>query len=137
MEQNNLGYIDGQDELLSLEQMSASSCCGDTYIIHDNVANIKELLIELHNYKQLEEEIGCPLDIVIRALKDGFYVDKEQVEKEPTWENNKGLVQIGCPKYFKLNLWYKTIEVDREGHYLEIELSDYKKTWWLKADRSE
>ena len=98
---------------------------------------IKKLTDKLGKLEDLEEEIRCPLEVVFRALKDGFYVDKEQVEKEPAWENNKGFTQIGCPKYFKLNLWYKTIEVDREGHYLEIELSDYKKTWWLKADQSE
>lgn len=92
---------------------------------------------KLGKLEDLEEEIGCPLEILFRALEDGFYVDKEQVEKEPAWENNKGLTKIGCPKYFKLNMWYKTIEVDREGQYLEIELSDYKKSWWLKEDRSE
>jgi len=97
----------------------------------------KDIEIKLSNLENWEDKIGCPLEVMFRALNDGFYVDKEQVEKEPAWENNKGLSQIGCPKYFKLNLWYKTIEVDRAGHYLEIKLSDYKKTWWLKADRSE
>ncbi len=112
----------------------------DTTIQHAHPKEMEQLekdLQELAQYRALAEQIGCPLEVVFRALKDGFYVDKEQVEKQPAWENNKGLTKIGSSKYFRLNMWYKTIEVEREIHYLEVELSDYKKTWWLKEDKSE
>ncbi len=112
----------------------------DTTIQHAHLKEMEQLEKDLHElaqYRALAEEIGCPVDVLHKALKDGFYVDMTQVKKIPNWEEPTGIKYIGCPKYFRFNLWYKTIEVDRFGHYLEVQLKDYKKTWWLKADRSE
>ena len=99
---------------------------------------VSQMYDKLRDYEDLEEELGCPLEVVFKALDKGFYVDTKKIEKNPAWENPKPrYMEIGCTKYFRLNLWYKTIEVDRYNNYLEINLNDYKKTWWLKEDKSE
>lgn len=109
-----------------------------TAMVNYYCIGIKEELDYANKYHNLEEQLGCPLEVVFKALDKGFYIDTKKVEKEPSWENPMERISfVGCPKYFRLNLWYKTIEVDRFGHYLEIWLKDYKKTWWLKEDKSE
>ena len=119
-----------KEEILNFPKTTYGRALGKT--IASKVMN------ELLQYKDLEEQLGCPLDVVFKALDKGFYIDTKKVEKEPPWENPKERISlVGCPKYFRLNLWYKTIEVDRFGNYLEIWLKDYKKTWWLKKDKSE
>ena len=87
--------------------------------------------------EDLEEEIGCPLDVVFKAVRQGFiYVDLGHGLYEET----------------NIRLDYGDISPDEEGyigcdfktkyHYILdydgcIFVEDYKKTWWLKADRSE
>lgn len=109
-----------------------------TWITNNENRRYGSPIEKLGKLEDLEEQLGCPLEVVFKALDKGFYIDTKKVEKEPSWEKPmKRISLVGCPKYFRLNLWYKTIEVDRFGHYLEIWLEDYKKTWWLKEDKSE
>ena len=109
----------------------------DLFIDKNTFKPLEDELEYADKCHNLEEQLGCPLEVVFKALDKGFYIDTKKVEKEPSWENPKRISLVGCPKYFRLNLWYKTIEVDRFGNYLEIWLKDYKKTWWLKEDKSE
>ena len=81
---------------------------------------IDKLSNKLGKLEDLEEEIGCPLEIFFRALKEGIY--------------NEGMKHFNIEHYF----------VDRNSfdiHYnhsvIVFKVSDYKKTWWLKEDKSE
>lgn len=90
---------------------------------------------KLGQLEDIENELGIDLITFYKALTNGFYIDKKQVEKEPAWEDmEEKITHINCPKYFRFNLWYKTIEVDRFGNYLEIWLKDYGKTWALTKE---
>ena len=75
-------------------------------------------------YNILSEELGCPLKVVFKALKDekiyfedGTYSTDFVLQKTPAWAfaiydnliNNKEIVII----------------------------KDYKKTWWLKGEKNE
>ena len=74
-------------------------------------------------YKDLEEELGCSLEVIVRAVKYGIYIkniDGEMVN-------------------FKCELYYKNLEL---GWYFLIingyvPLTDYKTKFWLKEDKSE
>ena len=93
---------------------------------------------KLGKLEDLEDELGCPLEVVAQALSRGFYIDISKVEIDPPLKNPSGdLILINRPKDFRLNLWYERIEVASFGHYLEVYLKDYKTTWWLETDRSE
>ena len=98
----------------------------------------QEFINKLGRIEDLEEQIGCPLDVVFTALSRGFYIDINKVEIDPPLQNSiEELLLVNCPKDFRLNLWYERIEVASFGHYLEIYLKDYKKTWFLKNDKGE
>ena len=98
----------------------------------------QEFINKLGRIEDLEEQIGCPLDVVFTALSRGFYIDINKVEIDPPLQNPiEELLLVNCPKDFRLNLWYERIEVASFGHYLEIYLKDYKKTWFLKNDKGE
>lgn len=95
---------------------------------------------KLKEYKSIEEELGCPIEVifaVFKAIKQGFiFIDLEN------------------EVYKEVNIWldYEDISEDEEGYiggskstnyrYIldydaRIFVEDYKKTWWLKEDKSE
>jgi hypothetical protein len=86
-----------------------------------------EVCDELLSYKQLEEQIGCPLDVVVKLAKqDELYCqffNELQHHKRIKVDLKNGLV------------WYcKQVG----GHYAcRQPLSNYGKTFWLKEDKSE
>lgn len=86
--------------------------------------SMEELYENLNRYERIEEELGCPLEVVFKALQNGIYFEESK--------------SIGTSIYYHtleyefVIEWYKGKEC--YGYYL---LSDYKKTWWLKKDKSE
>lgn len=74
----------------------------------------------------LEDEIGMPLDIPLRALKEGIYSQEfgelEKYDVRGIELDGLGVISNICPY----------AECDFTCDY-----KDYKKTWWLKADKSE
>ena len=119
--------------------MLEEQCCGNT-LEKDldeaktkitNLNTIKQALLKAQEqekenarYKQLEEQLGCPLEVRERALTNGIYI--------------KNI--YGDMVNFKVMLVYKNKEL---GYYFRIIndgavlLKDYKKTWFLKEDKSE
>ena len=73
-------------------------------------------------YKQLEEQIGCPLEVVFKAIYSGIYY---------IYPNGN----IVLERSFKLNHYSSGWCLIKPK--LNFKLEDYKKTWWLKRDRSE
>ncbi len=113
----------------------------DAFLFGVNAIKIKQALrkaqkLEKENakYKQLEEQLGCPLEVIMKAVTNGLWhitpnngiVFKDNrdyvitlrgyVDSEPTI-----MVRKRYPDKFDGN-WG---------------LEDYKKTWWLKEDKSE
>lgn len=83
--------------------------------------NIEDCRTKLGKLEDLEEEIGCPIEVIFRALKDGIYSKdfREDITQRAVlmfWEDYGWILQTySCDEYTK----------------------DYKKTWWLKEDKSE
>jgi hypothetical protein len=76
---------------------------------------------KLGKLEDLEEQLGCPLEVFVKALKNGIYYDDKF--EHPVFILDKDN--------------FKT----KDYHLLVtgtiVYLKDYKKTWWLKKDKSE
>ena len=91
----------------------------------------QEFINKLGELEDLEEELGCPLEVAFKALKNGFY------DKYGNWyktETDKFNLNYDWPLS---NPNDKYLIFDIEDTYDYFKLADYKKTWWLKEDRSE
>lgn len=76
----------------------------------------------LSKYKDLEEKIGCPLDVRERAFEKGFYD-----------ENGNHYTCEHYVPYLK-EMHTRGIMTHTQKRF---KITDYKKTWWLKRDKSE
>lgn len=85
---------------------------------YTNSENLK-IIQKLKVLEDLEEEIGCPIEVLFRALKDGVYIKKDKQQRN-----------FYCLGY---NMKIYTQNFDDTP----LKTKDYKKTWWLKADKSE
>ena len=80
---------------------------------------------KLGKLEDLEEQLGCPLEVVVKALKIGIYTNLKNWNRED------------LTKYFCLNLYNLETEWYLGNPIIFVNLKDYKKTWWLREDKSE
>lgn len=73
---------------------------------------------KLGKLEDLEEQLGCPLDVVFEAIKNGIY-DKKGFHYTV-------ILDLDFLRAYPLDLFDE-----------KWQLSDYQKTWWLKEDKSE
>ena len=90
----------------------------DTFMIYRN---------KVQEYKALEEEIGCPLKVYVQLKADKkIYVQIEgKIIPMNIQTTHRGVLDL-----------YRVNEVGDFSCHIE-KFNNYKKTWWLKADRSE
>ena len=96
-------------------------------------------LTKLKHYEDLEEELGCPLDVVFKAIEDGIIIigDLKENGDMTLWLDKKPLIALigekhdfEEPRLIKYDDWCFSCE---SGSYSGcVALKDYKKTWWLK-----
>ena len=94
--------------------------------IKNDIEEVEILLNELNELKRLkdiEEELGCPLKVVFKALNEGVYIE---VEHLPDVIERPRLYCSDDFKCYCFELLY--------GEYV-VKLSDYQKTWWLKGEK--
>ena len=84
---------------------------------------IKSIYCKLKQLEDIEEELGCPLEVVFKALKQMFVFNKENVKIE--------LLVLLSNKYNDLCL-YGFVEDTTQDVYLS--LKDYGKTWMLTKE---
>ena len=90
------------------------------YIVGEN-SLIAKAVEELVDYKVLEQEVGCPLEVRLKITSSTIF-----------WDDKGNPMKI-----------YSIGEHEIVGHTLGdgytngYSYRDYKKTWWLKEDRSE
>lgn len=93
-------------------------------IYENNYYNLQLVSYELENYRKLEEELGCPFKVLVKAVKQG------KVWNGYTW--------LLCMKLTFVNDYW----VLSNGVY-SVLLENYAKdprrcdSWWLKEDKSE
>lgn len=95
-------------------------------------SNIELELQRLERLDNLQKEIGCPLEVREKALKqcefEGLYFETEDTD---------GFERVGI---YKCCLCYDAFNNKFYwccGWNAETWLNCYKKTWWLKKDKSE
>lgn len=110
-----------------------------------NELDSKTLIID-----ELEEKLGCPLDVFIKLLfeqKIWIEVDDEmyltenidfsielELQEDETWINT--LEDYGEAEFWAWYIYNKNY-TDHYTDHVVLRLKDYKKTWWLKKDKSE
>ena len=85
---------------------------------------ISKIICKLGKLEDLEEQIGCPLDVVIKAMTSQIYYDIASgtgISVQPFLVVNEDGMFV----------------FDTMGDADYIYLNDYKQTWWLKKDRSK
>lgn len=97
--------------------------------------------LKLGMLEDLEEQLGCPLEVFVKALTNGVYViDEETKELQCILRGLHTFTGEGLGTsagFSDERVWRK--KVNRAG----IEFNpiyfwkDYKKTWWLKENREE
>ena len=84
-----------------------------------------DLYNKLGQLEDLEEELGCPLDIIINACINGFVA-----RYYGDWDNAELDIDRDMVSDFRRKCF-------TDNYANEYFWKDYKKTWWLKEDRSE
>ena len=94
----------------------------DLFIAKDTFKPLEDELEYADNCHNLEEQIGCPLEVRERAFEKGFYD-----------ENGN---HYTCEHYVPYLKEMHTRGIMTHTHK-RFKLTDYKKTWWLRKDKSE
>jgi len=121
--ENNKTLCDYYNEIVyKVEQLT--EMCGNTkeaINLRDDIYGMFTVKFSqpLDDIAELQEELGCSLDVFIKATINGIIVDGEWFSVTIHKDNNG--------YYFKLS----------NGSCFPFYLSSYKKTWWLRKDKSE
>ena len=81
---------------------------------------------KLSKLEDIEQELGIPLEVLFKALKDGIWC----LTKED------GVEFMNVPKLFNYNDKYYFRE-DMFWFEPIVELKDYGKTWWIEEPKEE
>ena len=83
----------------------------------------KEVCDKLYALENIEEELGCPLEVVFKALKEGIYTEK--IDNTLLISKDVSLKHNGNQFVFILEHCYCVV------------IKNYKKTWWLSETKEE
>lgn len=76
---------------------------------------------KLGKLEDIEEQYGFPLEVLKPNQKVEFIKDNETI----------------CADVMGVNIQTKKIMIGSAWSFKELPLNQYKKTWWIKEDRSE
>ena len=101
----------------------------DEYNVKD-LEELDKLLTMATSYEELSKQIGCPLEVLYNAQINGFFDKKEG--KINFYNPVKDFIVID----FRLGKLQVALSMNF-CNVITFYLKDYKKTWWLKEDKSE
>lgn len=92
-------------------------------LINDGTdTQVRKLIDEVKEYRALAEQIGCPLDVRCK-ITNGLSIYDNYGQR---WIIND--IEQECFE----------VHSAEDSYFLDkLRYKDYKKTWWLKEDRSE
>ena len=91
-------------------------------------------------YEELSKQLGCPLDFIFKVLKaPKIYIEGMNVRSEydDSFKFNSKTNNYIISPYARDGKKPEFLFVDRWSYGYDLRLKDYKKTWFLKEDRSE
>lgn len=96
---------------------------GSEYVPSETASSEFEMYYKLGQLEDIEEDLGCPLIALSIISKNGFYCEYGYI----------------APRHiYRIDIFRKEIlYYDEDKNCFSVKLSDHKKTWWLKEDRSE
>lgn len=111
----------------------------DGFYVADHAHNTDEVIHKLGKLEDLEEQLGCPLEVFFKWLKADYVYAYSEERKEFERFTNYALDEMFNKKEMIFQLVDYEYDDDFGGGavFMELKLSDYKKTWWLKEDKSE
>lgn len=86
---------------------------GEGFYVAEHAHNTDEVTHKLGKFEDLEEELGCPLEVLVKAMKDGFWFEKNGIGFEKTLFQ-KGFFRNLSPSYNNLT---NSIDVEFEIIY--------------------
>lgn len=106
---------------------------------------LKETVRKLGKLEDLEEELGCPLEVVFEAIEKGIEVIpyQDKYGDMTLWNTRKPLKL--CDEFSSMNFEEPNLVLHEEWGFSQISgcyqcsvlLKDYQKTWWLKGENNE
>jgi hypothetical protein len=104
----------------------------DQYNVKD-LEELDKLLTIATSYEEISKQIGCPLEVVVKALLNGVYESyTDYGDNNSIKIRHREVRGIGEYGLIVINTMCSYAECDETFEY-----KDYKKTWWLKEDREE
>ena len=107
-----------------MKRLTYNEVLANQYYPNENIDN-EEIFNKLGKLEDIEQELGIPLEVLFKALKDGIYWDYKHRE----------------PEDVSFRLCYKELIVRYscfgETDYEYLELKDYGKTWSLNEEELE
>lgn len=119
------------------------------YYTKKNAQRLTDISHKLGKLEDIEDELGCPLDVMFRVMEKGVeYIVKitsidvcEPYTKETRIEHRENLKEIKLVKdVFRGNQYVFIVGYEPSKYGLKediVYLKDYKKTWWVKGERDE
>ena len=100
----------------------------NTYDCFDGIPSneFDNICDELINYKNYEEQLGYPLEVIVKLKKANYIYRDDGIVF--------GFIGINFNDEDKLILYN---DDECNTFTSDLKLTDYKITWWLKKDRSE
>lgn len=86
---------------------------------------------KLANLEDIEDEYGCPLEVVFKAIRNGILFISDKCIPDDLSKKFTSRPRL----YYSDDLKCYRFEIGLGAYY--VKLKDYKKTWWLKEDMSE
>lgn len=111
-----------------------------TILFKEDTDIIKEELDYAEKCHNLEEQLGCPLDFIFKVLKaPKIYIEGMNVRSEydDRFKFHSKTNNYIINPYAIAGKKPEVAFIDRWDYGYNLRLKDYKKTWWLKEDKSE
>ena len=117
---NKVRYLNNREETIDMfsdyKENKDDDFCKDVYEMVEALETIKEVV-------DLQEELGCPLDVYVKLVTKQVTTIYDELGEMCMVRNVDSANCIYVSKKFKGDFYLK--------------VKHYKKTWWLKEDKSE
>ena len=97
----------------------------------------KKCVYKLANFEDLEEELGCPLEVVFKVLKENISFQRKDIITNEIHILEGFDSYIVYNKVRKIYELHTTFKAERNNWIANLDLKDYQKTWWLKGEKDE
>lgn len=89
----------------------------------------QQIYLKLKTLEDIEDELGCPLDVVFEAINTGIWFKSDDF----ITKNLEKDLATRPRLYYSDDFKCYRFEIGFGLHY--VALKDYKKTWWLVSDK--